>query len=221
MAADIALALLVIAIAYLLGSIPSAYIVGRLMKGVDIREVGDGRLGMTATYRRVGPAGGLIVGLMDLAKGAAAVLLAQWLGGSILVVLLAAFAAVVGHNWSVFLRFQGGKGALTIYGALAVLMFWQLLVALVLGWIVYRITRKTGMATGILLACLSLIVRFTSSLIPLGSIIPLGDEIMLGDKIVLSILPLFIAIPMAVKHITMPKASAGAVTTKSSREKRG
>jgi glycerol-3-phosphate acyltransferase PlsY len=219
MAADIALASLVIAIAYLLGSIPSAYIVVRLMKGADIREAGDGRLGATATFRRAGLAGGAIAGLMDLAKGAAAVLFAQWLEGSILVVLLAAFAAVVGHNWSIFLRFKGGKGALTIYGALASLMFWQILAALALGGIVYLITRKTGMATGILLACLSLIVWFTSSLVPLGSIIPLSDQMLLSDKIVLSILPLFIAIPMAVKHITMPKA--GAVTTKSSRGKRG
>ena len=222
MAADIALASLVIAIAYLLGSIPSAYIVARLMKGVDIREVGDGRLGMAFTYRRVGLAGGLTVGLMDLAKGAAAVLFAQVLGVSLPVVLLAALAAVVGHNWSIFLRFQGGKGALTIYGALAVLMFWQLLAALVLGLIVYLITHKTGMATGILLGCLSLIIWFTSSLIPLGSLIPLSDKMLLSDRVLLSILPLFIAIPMAVKHITMPKASTGAVTTtKSSKHKEG
>ena len=199
MAADIALALLVIAIAYLLGSIPSAYIVVRVLKGGDIREAGDGRLGMTATYHRVGLAGGLTAGLMDLAKGAAAVLFAQVLGVSLPVVLLAALAAVVGHNWSIFLRFKGGKGALAIYGALAVLMFWQLLVALTLGWIVYRITHKTGMATGILLGCLSLIIWFTSSLIPLGSLIPLSDKMLLSDRVLLSILPLFIAIPMARK----------------------
>jgi acyl-phosphate glycerol 3-phosphate acyltransferase len=219
MAGDIALALLAIAIAYLLGSIPSAYIVVRLMKGGDIREVGDGHLGAAFTHRRVGLVGGIIVGLMDLAKGAAAVLSAQWLGVPLPVVLLAALAAVVGHNWSVFLRFKGGKGALTIYGALASLMFWQILVAIALGGIVYLITHKTGMATGILLACLSLIVWFTSSVVPPGSIMPLSSPLPLSDKIVLSILPLVLAIPMVVKNISMPKANAAGADTKKSRGK--
>jgi glycerol-3-phosphate acyltransferase PlsY len=188
MVSDIALSLAVIAIAYLFGSIPSAYIVGRVLKGLDIREVGDGRMGAAATYRHVGLAGGIIVGLMDLTKGAAAVFLAQGLGVSLLVLLLAAIAVVAGHNWSIFLRFKGGKGALAIYGALASLMFWQLLIALALGGIFYLITHRTGMATGILLGFLSLISWLTGSLI------------------LLSILPISLSLPMVVKHISMPKA---------------
>jgi glycerol-3-phosphate acyltransferase PlsY len=204
MFSDIALASLVIAIAYLLGSIPSAYIVGRLTKGVDIREVGDGRMGAAATYRRVGLAGGIIVGLMDLSKGAAAVVLAQGLGLPLPVVLLAGLAVVVGHNWSVFLHFKGGKGALTIYGVLASLMFWELLIALALGGIFYLITHKTGMSTGFLLGFLSLINWITGSLI------------------LLIILPVFISLPMVLKHISTLKAKAAAVTTaKSLRKKEG
>jgi glycerol-3-phosphate acyltransferase PlsY len=195
-AVDIALVLLVIAIAYLLGSIPSAYIVGRLLKGLDIREVGDGRMGATATYRRVGLAGGVFVGLMDLAKGAAAVLLARELGLPLPVVLIAAVAVVAGHNWSIFLHFKGGKGALAIYGALASLMFWQLLIALALGGIAYLITHKTGMSTGVLLGFLSLISWLSGSLI------------------LLSILPIFISLPMVLKHISMPKAGAAAVANR-------
>jgi glycerol-3-phosphate acyltransferase PlsY len=190
MVSDIALASLVIAIAYLLGSIPSAYLVGRLMKGLDIREAGDGRLGAAATYRRVGLAGGITVGLMDLSKGAAAVFLAQGLGLPLPVVLLAGLAVVVGHNWSIFLHFKGGKGALTIYGVLASLMFWELLIALALGGIFYLITHKTGMATGILLGFLSLINLITGSLI------------------LLTILPIFISLPMVLKHIFTPKTKA-------------
>jgi glycerol-3-phosphate acyltransferase PlsY len=190
MFSDITLALLVTATAYLLGSIPSAYIVGRLMKGLDIREAGDGRLGAAVTYRRVGLTGGIIVGLMDLTKGAAAVVLAQGLGLPLWAVLLAGLAVVVGHNWSIFLHFQGGKGALTIYGVLASLMFWELLIALALGGIFYLITHKTGMATGILLGFLSLINWITGSLI------------------LLIILPIFISLPMVLKHIFMPKTKA-------------
>jgi glycerol-3-phosphate acyltransferase PlsY len=200
---EIALASLVIVTAYLLGSIPSAYLVGRLLKGLDIREAGDGRLGATATYRRVGLTGAIIVGLMDLAKGAAAVLLAQGLGLPLFVVLLAGVAVVVGHNWSVFLRFKGGKGALTIYGVLASLMFWQLLIALALGGIFYLITHKTGMSTGILLGFLSLINLITGSLI------------------LLIMLPLFISLPMVLKHITMPKTKTAATTAKNLKEKAG
>jgi glycerol-3-phosphate acyltransferase PlsY len=200
MTSDIALVLLVVAIAYLLGSIPSAYIVGRLMKGLDIREAGDGRLGAAATYRRIGLTGGITVGLMDLTKGAAAVFLAQELGLPLPVVLLAGLAVVVGHNWSIFLRFKGGKGALTIYGVLASLMFWQLLIALALGGIFYLITHKTGMSTGILLGFLSLINWFTGSLI------------------LLTILPIFISLPMVLKHIFMPKVSTAAVAPVENRE---
>jgi len=196
MVSDIILVLLVIAIAYLLGSIPSAYIVSRLMKGVDIREAGDGRLGAAATYRRVGLAGGIIVGLMDLGKGAAAVLLAQELGLPLPVVLLAGLAVVVGHNWSIFLHFKGGKGALTTYGVLISLMFWEFLIALALGGVFYLITHKTGMSTGILFGFLSLINWITGSLI------------------LLIILPVFISLPMVLKHISMPKAGAMAITNK-------
>ena len=203
MVGDIILIVLVVFVAYLFGSFPSAYIVSRLIKGVDIREAGDGRLGATATYRRVGLTGGIIAGLMDLAKGAAAVLLANGLGLPLWVVLLAGLAAVVGHNWSIFLRFKGGKGALTIYGALASLMFWQLLIALALGLIVYLITHKTGMSTGLLLGFLSLIIWFTSSLI------------------LLSIMPLFIAIPMVVKHVTMPEAVKIAARREKQKNKKG
>jgi glycerol-3-phosphate acyltransferase PlsY len=200
---DIALIVLVVFVAYLLGSIPSAFIVTRLMKGVDIREAGDGRLGAASTYRRAGLTASIIAGLMDLGKGAAAVLFAQWLGLPLWVLLLAGLAVVVGHNWSIFLRFQGGKGALTIYGALASLMFWQLLVALALGGILYLVTHKTGMATGFLLGFLAIIIWFTSSLI------------------LLSIMPLFIAIPMVVKHVTMPEAVKATARREKQKNKKG
>jgi glycerol-3-phosphate acyltransferase PlsY len=196
MAGDIALVLLVIAIAYLLGSIPSAYIVGRLLKGLDIREVGDGHIGMAATFRRVGLVGAIIVGIMDVGKGAVAVLLAQKLGLPLLIVLLAGLTVVGGHNWSIFLRFKGGKGALTTYGVLVSLMFWQFLIALALAAVLYFITHKSGMSTGILFGFLSLISWLAGSLI------------------LLSILPLLMSVPMVLKHIFMPKAGAMAITNK-------
>jgi glycerol-3-phosphate acyltransferase PlsY len=190
MAGDIILVLLVLAIAYLLGSIPSAYIVGRLVRGIDIREIGNGRIGAAAAFRRVGFAGGLTVAFMDLAKGAAAVWLAQGLGLPLPVVLLAGLTVVVGHNWSIFLHFSGGKGALAIYGVLASLMLWQFLIALVFGAVSYFIAHKAGLSTAFVLGSLFFINLFTGSLIWLA------------------IFPVFISVPMILKHIFMSKAGA-------------
>ena len=105
----------VIIVGYLLGAIPFGYIVGRL-KGIDIRECGSGRTGGTNVLRSAGrlPAAVSITG--DLAKGLVAVLLARALLGTELGASLAGIAAVVGHNWSVFIRFRGGAGTGTSVG---------------------------------------------------------------------------------------------------------
>ena len=106
---------------YLLGSIPFAYIAGRLFRKVDIRRVGGGNVGATNVMREVGTAPGIGVFALDVAKGAAAVLVAQALGVSQIVVFSAGLAAVVGHSWPVFLKFSGGKGGATTIG-----VFWGL-----------------------------------------------------------------------------------------------
>ena len=187
MVGEIFLALLVIGVAYLLGSIPFAYLIGRWLKGIDLREAGDGRLGATFAYRRVGFVGGLIVALMDVGKGVAVVLIAKMLGLPLAVVIIAGLAVVVGHNWSIFLQFKGGKGAFTTYAVLVSLMFWQFFAALAVGSIAFFITRKTGMSTGVLFCFLALLNLFTGSLI------------------LLVITPILIAVPMVLKHISMPK----------------
>jgi len=189
MLADVALVLGVVILAYLLGSIPSAYLVGRLMKGIDLTDVGDGHIGMANTYRRVGLAGAVIVGIMDVSKGAAAVLIAQVLDLPVPVVVASGLLVVVGHNWSIFLNFKGGKGALTTYGVLITLMYWQFLIALALAGVLYFFTHKSGMSTGVLFGFLSVLYAFT------------------GSVIMLSVLPVLISLPMVLKHIFMPKAN--------------
>ena len=118
MALQIVIALV---IAYLLGSIPFAYIIARLKKGVDIRRVGGGNVGALNTYREIGPAFGIGVLAADIIKGAVAVLVARGLGIDVVWVCVAGFAAVVGHNWPVFLGFKGGKGAATVIGVMVAL----------------------------------------------------------------------------------------------------
>ena len=105
-------AIIAIVIAYLLGSIPFAYIAGRLIKGVDIRQVGGGNMGALNVMHQVGTAVGYTVFIADIAKGLLSVFVARWLGLSLILVLIVGFAAVAGHNWPVFLGFRGAKGEL-------------------------------------------------------------------------------------------------------------
>jgi len=149
---------LAIIIGYLLGSIPFAYIAGRLVKGVDIRQAGGGNVGALNTMREVGPAAGIGVLLADIGKGALAVLIAQWLGLSLIFVFVAGFAAVVGHNWPVFLRFKGGMGLATTMGVLLALTPVQFAISFGIMVIVILITSNMRLGAGVGLALLPLII---------------------------------------------------------------
>lgn len=152
-----------IIIGYLLGSIPTAYLVTRLVKGKDIRQLGGGNVGGLNVLREVGRWPALAVGIVDVGKGAAAVAIAYWLlGVPQLFVLLAGLAAVIGHNWMVWLKFSGGKGMGATMGALAVILpvygYWQG-IAIFLGVILmlFIITRNVALSMGTGLLFLPLI----------------------------------------------------------------
>lgn len=129
---DILKILAAVIIGYLLGSIPTAYIVGKKRKGIDIRNVDVGNVGAGATFRQVGFLEGLIVLLVDIGKGAAAVLIALALGLSQILVFVVGFAALLGHCYPVWLGFRGGQGIATLIGVFAVLTPWATLVMLAL-----------------------------------------------------------------------------------------
>lgn len=111
-------AVLAVALGYVLGSFPSANIASRLVKGKPISEVGAGNMGTLNTLRQVGLLPGILVLLADIAKGALAVLAAGWLDAGQIVIFIAGFAAILGHNWPIFLRFKGGRGGATTFGVL-------------------------------------------------------------------------------------------------------
>src|SRR3989304_1181645 len=117
-----------IVIGYLLGSFPSAYLVGRLRKGIDIRKVGSKNMGAMNVFYEVGPMEAVLVILADLGKGIGAILLVRWLSGYPLIspfellTGLTGTAAVIGHIFPIFLKFRGGKGAATAIGGLLFLM---------------------------------------------------------------------------------------------------
>jgi glycerol-3-phosphate acyltransferase PlsY len=136
------LGILSIIIGYLLGSIPTAYIVSRVRKGIDIRNIGSRNMGGANVMREIGAREGVFVGLIDIAKGAGAILIAQALNVSELWVLGAGFAALVGHNFPVFAGFRGGRGSATIIGIFLVLAPKAILVALAVVAIPFFTTRK-------------------------------------------------------------------------------
>ncbi|MBF0486338.1 MAG: glycerol-3-phosphate 1-O-acyltransferase PlsY [Candidatus Omnitrophica bacterium] len=111
--------LLTVVFSYLVGALPTAYLFGKVLKGVDIRQHGSGNIGATNAFRVLGKGPGAAVLIIDIVKGIIAVVFIgnifhQDTNGRI----LAAVAAVVGHNWTCFLNFKGGKGIATTLGVL-------------------------------------------------------------------------------------------------------
>jgi glycerol-3-phosphate acyltransferase PlsY len=127
--------------AYFLGSIPTAYIIGRLRKGIDIRQVGSRNMGAMNVFYNVGFFYGILVLLTDIAKGAAAIALARCLEAPIAVELIAGFIAVLGHSFPVWLRFRGGKGGAPLIGIFAFLMPWGLAIGFPLFALLTLLTR--------------------------------------------------------------------------------
>jgi len=143
---------------YLLGAIPFGLIIGRLTRGIDLREFGSHRTGATNALRTLGLRAAALVFVLDVGKGVAAVVLARLLFANDPLVewaaAVAGFAAIIGHNWSVFIGFTGGRGVATSAGALGAMSPLTLLViAPIVVGIIWR-TRyvSLGSITGGLLA---------------------------------------------------------------------
>lgn len=155
-----------IIISYLTGSIPTAYIFGRCIKGIDIRKFGSGNVGATNAMRVLGKPVGITVLIIDVIKGLLpVVVLTDFLGAknpslnSEVLMLIFGISCIAGHNWTVFLKFKGGKGVATTLGVLLGLSFKVSGLKLALGmsvltWIVvFAVTRIVSIAS--LLASLS------------------------------------------------------------------
>jgi glycerol-3-phosphate acyltransferase PlsY len=137
--------LLVVALAYLLGSIPFAYLAGRL-RGIDIRTVGSKNVGATNVFRTLGKRIGVTVMVLDIAKGLVAVLVARGLTDSPWPIAAAA-AAIAGHVFPVWLRFRGGKGVAVAGGAVIGLAPVPALIVLVVWFALVALTRYVSLAS--------------------------------------------------------------------------
>lgn len=142
-------------LAYLLGSVPTSYLIMRLVKGVDLRQTGSGNLGATNLFRSLGWKFAVPAALFDMAKGAIPVaVLGPWAGLGLAGRTALGLAAVVGHVFSVFMHFRGGKGVATGGGVVLGLVPGAFLVALALWALLVRLTGYVSVAS--IVAALSL-----------------------------------------------------------------
>ncbi|MEE9471622.1 MAG: glycerol-3-phosphate 1-O-acyltransferase PlsY [Gemmatimonadota bacterium] len=143
--------LLTAAVSFGLGAIPFSWIIGRMMQGVDIRSTGSGNVGATNLARATGFGPGVAALLLDAVKGVAAVLFARWIAGTgqeaSLLPALAGALAVIGHNFTPFLRFKGGKGVATGAGVFGALAPWALVSALAVFLSIVLISRLVSLGS--------------------------------------------------------------------------
>jgi glycerol-3-phosphate acyltransferase PlsY len=137
--------ILIILIAYLLGSIPFGYILVRLSDGKDIRSIGSGNIGATNVFR-TNRLNGALTYLLDAGKGYLAVLIAGWMGGDTGWQAAAAFIAIIGHIFTVWLGFKGGKGVSTGCGAYLALSPAAVLTTLLVFAVTLALTRYMSVA---------------------------------------------------------------------------
>lgn len=131
--------------AYLLGSISFSFLAGKLQRR-DLRRSGSGNLGAMNTARILGPAAGILVLALDTGKGFLAVWLAQSVSSPPLAVDLACIAVMLGHNYSLFLKFSGGKGIAVVGGCLLLISPQTMLAELVVAGVVYLFSRDIHVA---------------------------------------------------------------------------
>jgi glycerol-3-phosphate acyltransferase PlsY len=158
--------IIAIVIGYLFGSFPSAYLAGRLRKGIDIRKVGSKNMGAMNVFYEVGPVDAALVSLADLGKGVGAILLVRWLSGNPLIspfdflTGLTGVAAVIGHIFPIFLKFRGGKGGATAIGILIFLMPWAVPFLAIVFFVAVLITRNPTFSYSLLLIVFPFVAGF-------------------------------------------------------------
>ena len=150
----------VLPLSYLLGSVPWGYIFLRWRSGVDIREYGSGRIGMSNVLRTSGGKVATLVLALDLGKGLLAVLLARVVIGSATAEVVAGLMVLAGHNWPVFLQFRGGRGIATGLGGLSIMAPIPAAIGLVFFVPITLVSRyfSLGSMIGIVIIWLSLLV---------------------------------------------------------------
>jgi len=188
--------ILPIIIGYFLGSIPSAYIIAK-NRGVNITsKVKDGGLGTMGTVKTLGKFPGFLVGAMDFCKGGVSIMIAEKMSGEDWVMVLTGVAAIIGHNWSIFLHFLGGKGSATTFGNLFYLLPEQFLLAGVVTAIPTCFLRKKSRVT---LPGKKRNFRTSSFLTGILFLFTFFFALIFGESYVISFSPIIFSLPIMMK----------------------
>lgn len=155
--------IVIIVLCYVIGSIPTAYLVVKKIKGVDIRTVGSGNVGASNAARVLGKWGFIGVLFGDILKGFIPVMLIKQFYGEHDLVLVAAVAVIVGHSFTCFLKFKGGKGVATGVGIFLAMAPMQLLLAALIFGVVIAAFRMVSLSSIIAVTGLAAIVWYTSN----------------------------------------------------------
>ncbi|MGI6097392.1 MAG: glycerol-3-phosphate 1-O-acyltransferase PlsY [Dethiobacteria bacterium] len=165
---------LLVVICYLLGSISFGYLLGKLLRKVDIRQYGSGSSGATNTLRVLGPWIGGTVFVLDVLKGAVSVWLAKNFGTATWIIPACAISVVAGHNWPLYFKFKGGRGAATTLGVVFAISFWITIVGFAVIVLIIALTRYVSLASilgGLALPIVFLVFDFGTEYIIMGIIL--------------------------------------------------
>ena len=148
---------LLVLVGYLIGSLPTAYVFGKRIKGRDIRGLGDGNMGARNAYHELGHKTGILIFFIDTAKGCLPILIAKYFNAPQSIVLLTGAATVAAHNWSVFVGFRGGRGEATTIGILLVLMPESFLIVVGPAFVVLLLKKNVILASAVFFISLLLV----------------------------------------------------------------
>ena len=177
--------IIIVIIAYLIGSIPFGYLIVRKKIGTDIRETGSGGTGATNVSRRAGKVAGVLTLLLDAAKGSVAVLIANALASDDWTIAAAAIATLIGHIFPVWLGFRGGKGVATGVGIFSVLAPIAVLCAGVMFVAVVATTRYVSLGSIIAAILIPLFVWLQSVfVVPVADLRPLLTTAIVGAALI-------------------------------------
>jgi len=187
--------------AYLLGAVPAAYLVARWVRGIDLRQYGSGNVGAANVITVVSKRWGIAVIAFDLVKGMVAVYVARWIGLDIGQQAAVGLATIVGHNWSVFLRFSSGRGGLTTAGVAIAVAPW-LGLSLLAFTLILGLFRQLALGMILAVAALPVCSWFLSQ--------PLGITEDPEDVLPLSLGFLAIFLVTLIRRLTVPRAAIAA-----------
>ena len=164
--------LLILVIAYLIGSIPSGYLIVRATEGEDVRETGSGGTGATNVSRRAGRGAGILTLIVDVIKGIFVVFLAGLLSDGLFplkdwTIAFAGMFAILGHIFPVWLRFRGGKGVATALGVFLMIAPLVVVIALLVFAAIFALTRFVSLASLVAIASIALTILLLSLFDPL------------------------------------------------------